>query len=109
MRLRVSYKRIMQKGEPKIEIVAVHGLKKDELPTAYVTENPAVWLTQDGRRLWGHNGVIDVGVGDIISNDKFAEIVAFLKKCGDRLHRMNKEIKKIEKHWVDGKIRTLEI
>ena len=111
MPIRIEFKKVLVKGDRYVKIVKEQALKKDKLPAEYLREKPWVFCNNTGDCLMLPNNIIDVEIYGgsrtslvevryLLTPDSFTRLIAYLRKCGDRLKEVNERIEEDRKKWV---------
>ncbi len=112
--LGIKAKKLISRGEKVYKILSFscYNLEDDELPHSYFKEFPycfefddtLVVVTNDKEFI--ENSFVKTKenscayeVGDYVPQDEFEKLMKILKVCGEKLHKINQEIKELRKTW----------
>ena len=103
--IKIEVEKVLSLRGKEYKIVSVEVIEYKDLPKEYLEGYPKafknyyggiptlqVFSTREDRELY-------VEQGETISQEKFHKIIEILKKCGERLHRINEERRKISATW----------
>ncbi len=121
----LTAEKVMERGIPMFRVTGFGNvLTENELPRVYVSGYPRFYLEKMGHRkmadqiklatktelggsVRGHSsGMGDVNyfytirTGDLLGPADFGDFIAELKRCGERLALINREIREKEAEWV---------
>jgi hypothetical protein len=110
MSIKIKTEKIMVKGKERVRVLEVEALPKKDLPYQYLSQAPncygSDWLYstriiyQDGVNTPNEEYYIELlKRGYDYDPEEFNRRLAFIRKCGDRLKRINREIKARAEKW----------
>lgn len=95
----LKIKKIVVRGERMIKILDVKALTEGELPLRYVQiadlQNDAyAYMRSEYKQLYvaRHQWAHTLYLGEVLTESKFTEIVKLLRKCGERLREINRQL-----------------
>ena len=122
MSIKLEIEKVVIRGERLIKLISINMLREKQLPSEYLEEGPYIRMaiygmdcitnlfsskTQisflvkgiDGQRRF--LGEENLGLYDevLFSPEEFTKFCEFLKKCGQRLHEINKRLREENKKW----------
>lgn len=113
--IEIVAKKVMRRGEPKVLVKGVKALKDVDLPIQYLDKPPHLYMTtyklvftalmltdEDYNTHW-------ISEGSLYSPEEFQELVSLAARCGERLHRINQEIKEKAREWGAGQTIMIRI
>jgi hypothetical protein len=101
---------IMKSGDFGYKILSVNAIPRNDLPWEYLEKEPNVYLYTSfllnnkafpDRIVLGE--VAEIVVGSTYTEQKFNQRIEYCEMAGERLRRINKEIRKKQKNW-NGKV-----
>jgi hypothetical protein len=114
-------KRVMIKGIRKYQVLGWSGIaKRGELPTAYLNESPHFFIDSFGDlclhanfekldRSYQNKLEMKKGVNPLYDKNTFQFILDVMRQSGERLTRINKDIKILSEQWEVGLVEHHEI
>ena len=105
----LKIKKVLDRGEPHVRLLDIDLLSEKELPKEYINGKPAVYKSAPNLLAVREPNKCThfYAVGDeLIPWERFREIIEVCKQAGDRLHDINKKIKKEYKEFIEGKEET---
>ena len=115
MAIEIKFTKLIEAGQPKVQIDRVQALKLSDLPQDYTHKGDHCFLGIDR----GENALIvdnknDVTLaylreGDVVGAKYFYDALDLIRKCGKRLMKINKKLKKENKNWNEGKTQKIKI
>jgi len=119
MSIEIKFTKLIEAGQPKVKIDKVKALKLIDLPNDYIHKGNHCFLSIDkGATFTKNTIVVDdkkdrtlvyLREGDIIEAEYFYYTLKLIKKCGKRLMKVNKKLKKENKNWNEGKTQKIKI
>lgn len=104
--IRIKTKKIFENGLRERKILGFEGvLKKGKLPDKYTEGEESFYYAKEGNMrhcLWSDNFLFHCNhcvliEGEIYSEEGFHDRLVFVRKSGNKLHQINKEIR--ESNW----------
>jgi hypothetical protein len=97
MRLKIKVEKVIERGIPSYKILEIEALKRSELPDDYLNGDPYCYLQENlvigpARECLYMNGVYTL--------TDFNKKLSTLKECGERLGKINKNIKELRANWT---------
>jgi hypothetical protein len=109
MSIKIKFEKVMVRGEMKIKIIKIQALSKEELPIKYIADGEphcykANYVRHDNKRV----RMLEIHVigscstieeGHLYSPLTFGKACAHIKKSGERLTEINKDIERLKLSW----------
>lgn len=107
----IKTEKVVADGEKKIKILSFENVQsKISLPTSYIQNKEDYVCKDEGYLILSPNVFkrTDINrsvfkIGDVVSESVFINLIAYIKKCGKRLHDINKQIEeknaKLKDEW----------
>jgi hypothetical protein len=110
MSITIKTRKIMVNGAERVQVLEIEALPKKDLPHQYLSQSPncygSDWLYstrmiyQDGVNTPSEDYYIELlKRGCHYDPQEFARRIEFVRKCGNRLRRINREIKARAEKW----------
>jgi hypothetical protein len=96
------FKKILDRGDQKVKFIGFNGvLDYHSLPREYTSTYPRMYKRSESCiGIYTGDGVSTISnIGDNISREHFDKIISLIRECGDRLHEINKKLKKQNENW----------
>lgn len=114
--IEIVAKKVMRRGEPKVLVKGVKALKRVDLPVQYLDKPPYLYMTANRKLVTMALMLVDedynthwISKGSLYSPEEFQELVSLAARCGERLHRINQEIKEKARKWGAGQTIVIRI
>lgn len=95
----ITKKCVDSSGEMGRKILAVKGLRRDELPGAYLKNENAVCVNGLNGIYFSHSYKSILRFNEFYSEEYFQDALKKVALAGDILHDVNKELKKLKELW----------
>lgn len=92
-------KEVLSSGFEGRRIKEIVALKRDQLPLAYFDDTYNVFLSNNENRLYSGQYHTIFEVGDFYTESAFQDKLAFVRKSGDRLKKVNDQLKEMKENW----------
>jgi len=88
-----------------IKVEEIEALERNDLPKVYLKGVPRCFKNMQGIVIIDENGrTICFNIGDTLTKSEIDRICETLRKCGQRLRKINCGIKTLEEEW-NGKVK----
>ena len=97
----IRYKKVVNSdGVECIEITAIENVEHyNTVPSQYILDFPYYYVYFGCAKLFLENEIYLLTPGAIYSKEVFSKIIAEMKAAGERLGKINREIKEKRKKW----------
>ena len=127
MSIEIKFTKLIETGQPKVQIDKIKALPIDRLPKEYFRKGYYCYqgvverFTENNKRtifkgncLRIYNGkdlapIKELREGDIMEAIHFYEALYLVRKCGKRLMKINKKLRKETQGWKDGETEKIKI
>ena len=98
MSIVIKTEKVVYKGVAKYEVLGIEALELGELPRPYLDSEPHCYKSGESLKIF-YDGVFFVSKGETYTTGEMKTRLDLVKKCGEWLAEINKEIKKLEEKW----------
>jgi hypothetical protein len=111
--IKIRATQVVEKGTKQYRIDKIEALSYSDLPSEYREGRPCCWLehgdipcllildtlTKNALTYQVDDHARDVAVGSMISEKSMEHFLGIIRKCGERLRRINIRVRELEKSW----------
>jgi len=101
--LKIDTKKIVYRGQKFYEVKGYSCYESERLPVKYFEQFPYCFNADDNFLAVvssnNDDDCYEVRVGDLIPQEDFERMLKIVRHCGEKLHKINMEIKEIKKGW----------
>ena len=116
MSIEIKCTKVIEAGRCKIRIDKIKALSLNRLPDeylrglhCYMNTTPVFKKNYLMVDYADKSPIKELAEGDIVEVDYFYKTLKLIRKCGKRLMKINKKIRKRSKSWKDGETEKIKI
>lgn len=97
--IKVTFKKVLRKGEKRCEYVSCEALCSDDLPERYLSKTPNCYKLHSTLVINTEHNTVQLSPKDRFDPAHTQMLLNTIRKCGKRLHEINKELEVENEGW----------